>query len=275
MNARSRTSLWVGVAAHLVAADAYADSSGPQCAAAYEQAQVEMKSGHLGAARAQLVTCSGETCPGWMVKQCLAWSDDVERNTPTVILEVKVDGEEQTSVQVALDGAPWLTEISGRALPLELGAHTLTFAVPGLPPVQKKVFLDEWEKRVRVEVAFARPKPNAAPAPRVEYPVPAGAWTLGGIAVASVATGAAIGVWANAYRSKLETSCRPFCSDSSVHALSARYLAANIAFGVGLASAAGAVVWYALRPARLKAPAVGLVVLPTSGGARGAFEAAF
>jgi hypothetical protein len=274
-----RTAACIALFATLAARNAYADGSAPACAAAYEHAQTERKAGHLDAARQQLVSCAAAACPGWMVKDCLSWAEDVERATPSVILDVTVDGERATAVEALLDGKPWIHEITGRALPLEPGGHTITFVAPGFGRTEKKVVVNEGEKLVRVQAVFEKPRPAAPPVNHGENtasrPVPAAAWVLGGLGVAALGAGSALLISANSERSNLEGSCKPFCNDDSVDSLKVRYLAANVAFGVGALSAATALILYVGRRSEAKGPAAGLVVLPTATGAQGMFRTVF
>ncbi len=278
--AMQRLAAYLAAAAILAAARADAvgqTSTGPQCASSYEQAQIDRKAGRLRAARDNLLSCSGITCPIWMQKDCQVWLDEVERATPTVVLSAMIEGEDKTQVRVDLDGKPWLEALSTRAQPLEIGEHVVTFRAQGYPPIEKRIVLSEGDKLKRVRAEFAHPKSPlplssasvGAGTPSEEArPVPPGVWALGGAAVVSLGVSIALGVSANDEKSRLENTCAPNCSDADVDGLSNRYTMTNLALGVGIAAAAGAAVWYLVRPPKSPSPPrVGQWTGPRPGGA--------
>ena len=112
--------------------------------------------------------------------------------------------------------------------------------------------------------AAAPVRSTAAEAPR-SRPVPVGVYVLGGLGVAGLGSFAVLGALGKADESHLSSTCSPACSSSDVQGVRGKYLGADIALGVGVASLAGAAIWYVLRPTR-DVDAATLSVIPTRGG---------
>lgn len=89
--------------------------------------------------------------------------------------------------------------------------------------------------------------------------VPTATWISGGVALAGLAAGTALGLSAVHRRDELRESCAPHCSTEDVERARRQMVLANVAFGVGFGAAAVAVVSYVLsRPAPASRPAQGL-----------------
>lgn len=83
------------------------------------------------------------------------------------------------------------------------------------------------------------------------YAIPTSTWIFGGIALAGVGVGTALGIGAVQRRDELLSDCAPHCSTDDVDGVRRRALLANISFGVSASAAALAVVTYVLnRPAK-------------------------
>src|SRR5262249_44588232 len=75
-----------------------------------------------------------------------------------------------------------------------------------------------------------------------------GMLVLGGVGFLGLGVFSYFGLTGLSKEHALEQSCMPRCPPSDIDGVRHRYLAADIALGVGLASLAAAVLWYALSP---------------------------
>jgi hypothetical protein len=100
-------------------------------------------------------------------------------------------------------------------------------------------------ERIRLE-----PVPDAAPPPVKTRPVPAGVYLLGATALAGFGAFAVLGLTGRDTQQNMESTCAPSCARGDVTDLRNRFLAADIAAGVGAISAASALVVFLARPER-------------------------
>jgi len=133
--------------------------------------------------------------------------------------------------------------------------------------------MSEGVKNRPIDVEFA--PPPAAPASAPLGPPPT--WTeshpfqrsdriFGGVALAGVATAAALGIWGLVERSELESSCAPFCTDADVRSVRTKLVIADVGLGVAVAALAVGAFRYLTRPAAPPRTDVRLVA-GASGGA--------
>ncbi|HXX67273.1 MAG TPA: hypothetical protein VEK07_08830 [Polyangiaceae bacterium] len=251
------------------------------CVDAYGSAQEFRKNNDLLKARQALWTCAGAACPAIVQGDCTAWLSQVVDAIPSVVLEAKVDDDNVFDVSVSMDGAPIATQLDGKPVEINPGLHSFVFERPGAAPIEKKVIIAAHAKS-QVIVAVWRPPPvvrapasapvihpAAEAAPQTFRPVPPLAYVLGGVAVAALGTFAGLGLSGDITKHDLDTSCSPRCSSGNVSSLETRFLAADVALGVGAIAAASAVTVFFLRPEQparaLAVTAVG--VAPAHGGA--------
>src|SRR5262249_31598684 len=85
------------------------------CAAASDQAQQLRDEAKLRAARAQLIICADETCPGVIRKDCAGWLADVEARLPSVVFRVlDPAGKDLVQVKLTVDGKKLTDTLDGK-----------------------------------------------------------------------------------------------------------------------------------------------------------------
>jgi hypothetical protein len=150
-----------------VAPQAAADSTS-DCIAASEAAQSLRDRRALLAARDKLAVCSRDVCPGPIRSDCIEQRGEVDSAMPSVVLRAKdALAEDLVDVKVLCDGVVLATQVDGKALAVDPGAHTFRFEARGLPPVERKLVIGEGEKN-RLVVAEL-----VSEAPVVPVPTPA------------------------------------------------------------------------------------------------------
>jgi hypothetical protein len=271
------------------------------CVAASTQAQTDRDEGRLLAAREHFLSCANEVCPSIVKKSCADWLSELAGRIPSVVVRVQeVDQRDVIDARVLLDGRS--VTLDGRPLALDPGTHTLSVDVREGPPVERTFLLAEREQGrlllvelpapvepPAVEVAPSRPAPveparaaNSGPETSApDFSVPAASWVLGGLGVLGVATFTVLRIKLTNDLHELERTCSPTCSDHERDDGKRQALIADISLGVGIAALAGAGAWtlgswLAQRDdAPPEAHAVTFSVVPTRGGAFGAFAARF
>lgn len=258
------------------------------CLDAYGNAQEFRKNNDLLKARQALWTCAGATCPGVIQGDCTAWLSQVADAIPSIVLEAKLDDDNVFDVSVSMDGAPLVTQLDGKPVEINPGLHTFVFERSGVATLEKKVIIAARAKSQVISAEWKSPTPAQATRggaahlageapPQTTRPIPPLAYVLGGTAVVGFGTFAVFGLTGNTTKQDLQSHCSPSCNDSDVSSLEARFIAADVALGVGALAAAGAVTVFLLRPERpVHGPAVTAVgIAPTSRGAslqwRGSF----
>jgi hypothetical protein len=185
------------------------------------------------------------------------------------------------AARVTLDGKALDAGALSDSVRVNPGRHVALAEQGG---VKRKRQLDVAEGST-LEVSFGFTAAAASEAPRAGEPTSArkssrtrpstiAIYGLSGLAVAGVGTGIGVGLWANQRKAQLESSCAPHCSERDVTQLRSGYVAANIAAGVGLASAVAAVTIYFARPRESEgqnrhASASSLAIAASAGGEPG------
>lgn len=254
-----------------------AESSKAACASGFEQSQLLRRDGKLKDARAELLRCAQDSCKRAVREQCSVWLEEVERATPSIIVQATLDGEDHTQVRVELDGNLLTESTVGMSYDVDPGPHKLRFTTEGFAPIEKSVVLREGEKLRTVQVAFQTPKaapvaepppvvaapapapaPPPAPAPvtappppvQLERPVPALTYVFAGLAVAGGGAFAYFGLTGNQRLGELEDTCAPNCAKSEVDPVQQKLLIANVSAAAGAVGVVGALVTYLARPSR-------------------------
>lgn len=241
------------------------------CASGFEQSQLLRRDGKLREARTELLKCAQSDCTRALREQCGVWLEEVERQTPSIIVQATLDGEDHPEVRVELDGELLTESTTGRSYDANPGIHKLRLTIDGLPPVDKTVVVREGEKLRIIQVPFQSAKPEAAPptetkpatpeprplpppAPvQMERPVPAITYVFAGLAVAGGGAFAFFGLSGNKRLKELEdpqTGCSPNCAKDEVQPVQRYMVAANVSAAVGAVGLAGALVSYLVRPSK-------------------------
>lgn len=258
-----------------MANDARADAR--ICASAHATGQRESRAGRLRSASQLFTQCgSDESCPEEMRRECTEYLQAVRARAPTIIVAVQDEGQRDVSEARIFADTELIAEVlDGRAIEVDPGKQRLKVVLPSGEELASEVVIREGEKNRMIPmktakavaaeraVVEARAEPPASPAsPDTVEPSrpgpPAAAWIFGGLAVAAAGTGAALAVMGHGKSAELD-ACRPNCSAERRGAyddMKSLYLGADIAFGVGIASAVTAAVFF-LLPRRAEKTASG------------------
>ena len=277
----------LGVAA-LSTGSAHADEKAA-CVAASEQGQQLRDQGKPKDARDQFALCARDVCPGAVRKDCADWLAGVQASMPTIVLAA-VDAEQHdlVAVRVSIDGKPAVTSLDGKAMPIEVGPHTLLFEAEGLPSVEVSVVAHEGEQRRLVSAHFAK-KPALVPGPALPSTlpppppapgraVPVAPIVLGSLGVVALGAWATLGILGKNELSNLHATCgvTHTCAQSDVDATKHKLLGADISLGTAIV-AVGVATGLLVAHLRAAPPAAALRVeaLPLAKGGGAALSGAF
>jgi len=224
------------------------------CIAAHEDAQALRTSKKPHAAREKFVACARAECPTVVRKECVEQLSLVEREAPTVAIDARDEGgNDTTAVKVFVDGAVVAERLTGGAIPVEPGEHAFRFEREGGKVLEQKVLVVEGDKNKKVVADFTAlaPKPpaDAATTPTAEpRKIPVASYVLGGVSLAALGSFTIFALSGKGEESDLASSCGARCTDDQLSGVRRDYLIADISLVVAVASAAVAVVlaWPAL-----------------------------
>jgi hypothetical protein len=165
----------------------------------------------------------------------------------------------EPDVSVLQNGRPLSGAVFGNTIPIDPGSYRFEASAPGKLPWAESVEIqgEGALTRLRIPALAAAPpgQPQPAPEPPPMTAAPSGqralAWTLGGVGVAGLATGAVFGVLASSSWKKAEQSCADYPYECTIegidHANTAgtRADVATAAFIVGAAALGTSVVLFA------------------------------
>jgi hypothetical protein len=214
------------------------------CAEKYLSAQRLRVAGKLTLARADLLRCAEPACPAFVASDCAVWLSQVDAELPSLVFAVlDPDGRDVPSAVVRVDGVEVPRATDGLAHPVDPGERAID-VVAGEQRVSRRIVARVGEKARRVEVRLERPTPRTPSPETPEHPhVPALAYVLGALTIAGIGAGSTL--WAtgtsaaNAYNDDCATKG---CSEAQRANALRQLVAGDIAWGVGLAAGAAAVV---------------------------------
>jgi hypothetical protein len=232
------------------------------CLANHEQSQLRRIEKRLIGARSAARACAITACPAAIRSDCSEWVAELSKLIPTVLLVAESGSGELENVRVTLDGVVLTEKLDGTAIEIEPGPHLLRFEHGTEPPIDRRIDVPEGEKGFMVRVRFAgeappptpvAPVPPVAPAPAAPRdpgtrPVPILTYVFGGVAVAAAGTSAVLAANAFSEKSKASEECAPNCSEERIDDIHGRFVLADVAGGVAIASAGVAVLFYVTRP---------------------------
>ena len=226
----NRTLLVASVLVLFVAATAHADPTKDECVDANTRGQVARTAGKFREARAAFELCSAPSCPAMIRSDCTERLDDVTRNAPTVVFDVKdAAGVDLVETTVTIDGAPFLQRLDGHSVAVDSGEHTFVFTSRGHLPSTQHVLVHDGDKERRVSVVMGAPaleqptQPVEAPPPVEQKPPPdepaspgraqrtigivLGATGLVTLGVSALLTGLSVSAWNQSQAECSDTSC--------------------------------------------------------------------
>jgi hypothetical protein len=229
------------------------------CLAAHEQAQIERLHGRYLEARSQLLLCVQDGCPGVVRSDCKGWLSEVERSLGSVVFAISdSSGRDLVDVRISAGETLLSEHADGRALELNPGIYSLRFEADGHAAQTQQLTVREGERQRIVRIALqpeassagaapnnadpnqARTSPATGPSQRPRRLVITG-YALGGLALASLATGVVFGTLGKQKLDDFE-ACKPDCLPSEVNAGRRQYYTANALFAASGALAVAAAV---------------------------------
>jgi hypothetical protein len=218
--------------------------------------------------------CARATCPKVVSERCQKWKDAVEAAVPTIKLTL-VDGKGGPigGARVLVDDAAVVVPDDG-VVTLDPGPHGVRAEKSGFRPGEARFELKPGDKdrpvTLRLELAAAPSASASASASVAVAPpssIPTAAYVVGGIGVVAVGAFVVLGLSGKHTENNLASTCAPSCSPDDVSSVRTRYIAADVALGVGVA-ALGVATWLALTT---KDDSVGLSVSPRGAVLRARF----
>jgi hypothetical protein len=297
VNARFSVALTAAVlVAFTVASPARADTD-DECIAASERAVGSKKSGALLQARQDLASCAAPACPEAVRTSCADRLAELNASIPTIVFDVKNARDEDTaSAKIFIDGRLVADSLTGQAIEIDPGAHTLRVELAGETPIERQLIVREGEKARRETISFppheAAPSPPSPP-PASSSPLPPpspeppraeenAGWSFqkkAGLAVAIVGVagigiGAGFGAAATSQWSNAKSECTSIdtCGPGSTaqrdhDAAQTSATISTVSFIVGGAALAGGAVLFFLPSSRAQSSAAHVGIAPTNGGA--------
>jgi hypothetical protein len=127
----------------------------PACVAAYKKGQALWKSGRLFEAKETLQKCTKLICSAGLRRECGFRVEQLENDTPTVVLEVIDDrGKPVTNVNVMMDGRPLVSRLDGRAVPVDPGSHEFVFETAGVVFAKEKAIILQGQRNRAISVGL-------------------------------------------------------------------------------------------------------------------------
>jgi len=142
----------------LTAAPARSERLGDEraCMGAFKKAREREQSGKLQQAKDLLMSCAQAPCGGFMRQQCANRYNQLESDTPSVVLIVTdATGAPRADVQVRMDGEIFARQLDGRALTVDPGMHEFSFVADGMVFGTQKVMIVQGQRN-RFITAMAR-----------------------------------------------------------------------------------------------------------------------
>ncbi len=258
-----------------------------QCVEWHRQSQVAQNDVKLVEARDLAQLCTAPTCPGPIINDCARWMNDLDQKLPSVVFEVRVNGEPDTTATVTADDKAVEQWKRGEALRLDPGEHQFRFELGEYAPIVRKLLLSEGMRFRVVSVDFKSaslqttanteptPPPNEPPEPAAKRRLPQLFYPLVGVGAAGIVS---FGVFALIGKSKQNSmgspgGCKPNCTDGDLRPMKTDYLIGDISLGIGLASLVAAGVFYfSMEGQTTPAATIGLTGLPGGGAASATYR---
>ena len=241
------------------------------CVAAHTSVQELRKKHLLLQARDALKGCMAPQCPALVQSDCYTWTDDLDKETPSVIFNVTSQAVPVVDPRVFVDGAAVELSTNGTPLRLDPGHHAYRVEHAGQQTARDLVlFAGQRFMQINVELepAAAPGGPGAraeGPVTESVRPVPAVSYVFLAVGLAGAASFAGFGVAGLNAQHGLDSSCSPRCTDAQISGsgVQTKYLAADISMGVGAAGLAAFGLTLLLRPTKERPVTVSVVPGPT------------
>jgi hypothetical protein len=272
---RSRPSnVLLALVAVTAASAAHAAGVKKECVEASTIGQTRRDEEKLLEAREKMLLCARDQCPSVVRSHCARWLTDIEAQIPSVVVRVlDADGSDRVDAKATMDGKP--LNLDGKPVMVDPGEHVIAVEAPDAPRKEQKVLLVDREKSRLLNIQLPSKKKadaavvNASATPTPARRIPTGAWIVGGVGLAGLASAAYFGLAARKQLDVLKNGCSPDCTDAQTKPGRTDAVIADVSLGVGLAGVVGALLWVAFAPPSGSAPQSGLsdfTVRPVAGG---------
>jgi hypothetical protein len=237
------------------------------CVSAHTSVQELRKKHLLLQAREALKGCMLPQCPALVQSDCYTWTDDLEKETPSVIFNVTSQGAPVVDPHVSVDGAPVELSTTGTPLRLDPGHHAYRVEHAGQETARDLV-LFAGQRFMQINVELEPPAAPGAPSTRAPNPltesyrpVPAVGYVFLALGIAGAASFAGFGIAGLNAQHSLDSSCSPRCTDGQVSGsgVQTKYLVADVSAGVGAAGLVAFGLAVLLRPTKER-PVTAVVV---------------
>lgn len=248
------------------------------CLDSHLEAQQAQSQGRLVFARERAVTCADSACPRLVVDDCVRWLSELDQRMPSVVFDVRVDGEANASATVLVDGNPVSDWSRGESLRLDPGEHEVRFELKPYQPIAQHIIVAEGMRFRVISVEFSSQKRSAkqgetAPQFRMsgqsqtERPIPMVVYPLLAAGVIGAMVGIASEIIGASKEHDLYKTCNPYCTDADLKPTKTAYLVGDLVLAASALSLASAGIIYVARPERIHATSIGVALLPSGGAA--------
>ena len=236
------------------------ESSTAQCVQDHEQAQVLRAEGDLMGAQSKMLACSKEACPAVVRQDCTLWYTENLREIPSIVVSAQKNSEDVFVANVFVNDELLTAKLEGKERRLNPGRYSIRVEIEGFEPITREILLSKRQRSRSVEFLFVKDTEDVRdenssestkkpePEPPTHRPIQKSTYVFTGGALLGVAVGATFASVGTSQHSRLQNECAPFCSDSKKSSVDTKLLVADIAFGLALGSAVGALLTYVLRP---------------------------
>jgi hypothetical protein len=270
MSCRKLAFGWLILEATLLALPKHAAAAedADACADAYELTQSAQRSGRLFEARKDARLCAAK-CPSRLANDCNAWETRITAQIPSFVVQARGTNGAPLDVEVEVDGDPPMFTETG-SIEAEPGPHRLVVRHSDLR-VEARIDLVAGVRNQEVQVTVPDavvivPQLAPAPAPIPHHRViPPWRWVVGGIGLATVATGGAVSISGEVLADQLGGSCAPKCTQSQADEVVQRWIIGGTVMGVGGVLFLTALLWPAQSappPSSGQGPAARLSLRP-------------
>jgi hypothetical protein len=251
----------VTLSAAMVAAGGGEREAVQACIAASTRGQELRDTGDVLGARAQFRACAAESCPKAIRTDCARWEADVEQAVPSVVFVVREGSVDVADAALSVDGKA--VRLDGHPVELNPGRHSVKASKGDAEKAMPlTVYAGERNRLVIVPWTSGAPPPQAEAHVVAVVPPPAiavqevrpqtsrsltGPLTLAGAGVAGVVVFAAVGASGESQLNTLKGSAcgqAQNCVPGTTDPVRAKFVAADLGLGVGLAAFAAATLWY-------------------------------
>jgi hypothetical protein len=242
-----------------------------QCFEAHTAVQELRRDGKLLEAREKVSACSASECPGAIINDCVDFMTELDKTTPSMVFEVKLDGQSADDAQVYVDDVLVQDLVSGYQV--NPGRYTIRVVLAPFEPMIRTVTLPAGQRMRLVSFEFQSASKASAPTSRalepvveVSRPTPVAVYPLLGLGVAGLASFGVMSTLGNNEQDELEDTCSPNCTDDELSKMKTMYLIGDISAGVGAAALLTAGIVYLARPTTQETiPPVSLTINPSGG----------